>query len=320
MLIMRTKLVVSQEKNFKLSIIIPLFNEEENVTLLLDKIESDLLEYEENWELILVDDGSMDETPKILRARINKHIRVILLQKNFGQSYAMQVGIEKAQGDIIVTMDGDLQNDSSDIISMIKNLEINQLDVLCGWRKNRQDTIARRFVSSIANKIIGVVTGVKLHDYGCTLKVFRRSILKDIKLYGEMHRFIPAWIATITKISKIEECVVAHHPRKFGTSKYGMSRIFRVIPDLIFMFFFMHYRGRPMHFFGMVAFTISFVSVLLLSMIYWLKLSYFFLFGFFLILVVPLHLLLLGIIAEVVMRIYYSSRAFYKIEFDSRNI
>lgn len=237
-----------------LSLVVPVFNEEESVGPLIERISAAMSGYAEPWELILVDDGSTDATLANARLALGRDgltLRVVELQRNFGQTAAMQAGIDTAVGRLIATMDGDLQNDPKDIPAMVAELERRNLDLLVGWRKNRQDGLfLRKIPSWCANYLIGRITGVKLHDYGCSLKIYRASIIKQVKLMGEMHRFIPAWVANVVPSSRIGEMVVTHHARQHGTSKYGISRTFRVILDLLSVMFFMRYKARPGHFFG----------------------------------------------------------------------
>ena len=183
-------------------------------------------------------------------------IKVVQLQRNFGQTAAMQAGIDTAAGEIIVTLDGDLQNDPADIPRMIAHLQEHDLDLLVGWRARRKDKlILRKIPSWIANRLIGKITGVRLHDYGCSLKVYRTTVIKQVRLLGEMHRFIPAWVAAVVPSSRIGEIEVSHHARVHGQSKYGISRSIRVILDLLSVLFFMRYRARPGHFFGTIGLT-----------------------------------------------------------------
>ncbi|MFC1528937.1 glycosyltransferase family 2 protein, partial [Candidatus Latescibacterota bacterium] len=247
----------------------PLYNEVDNVELLIQKIQSALTDYPASWELILVDDGSTDGTLDNLeksREKYGAHVRIVALQRNFGQTAAMQAGIDAARGDIIATLDGDLQNDPEDIPRLIKRLFDDDLDLLVGWRRDRKDRLLLRKIPSwIANFLIGRVTGVKVHDYGCSLKIYRSSIIKRVRLYGEMHRFIPAWAAIATSPSRIAEEVVTHHPRHFGKTKYGLSRSFRVIIDLLSVYFFMRYRARPGHFFGSIGLVFGLIGSLILG-------------------------------------------------------
>lgn len=259
-----------------LSVIIPVFNESENVVPLIESVHDALADRIEPWELILVDDGSMDDTVsqlRIMRERFGSHIRIVELSRNFGQTAALQAGLDQARGDLVALLDGDLQNDPRDIPAMLDKLQTDDLEAVVGWRRDRQDGYwLRRLPSKIANRLIGRVTGIHLHDYGCTLKVFRADTIRDLRLFGEMHRFIPAWIAMRTKPSKIVEMPVRHHPRIHGESKYGISRTFRVLIDLMVVFFFMRYRTRPGHFFGMIGFVLGGTGSVMLGYLLVLKL------------------------------------------------
>lgn len=238
-----------------LSIVIPMYNEAENVAPMLAGIHAGLAEYKNPWELICVDDGSSDATGKLLQEEskhYGEHVRILRHRRNFGQTAAMQSGIDAARGNLIATLDGDLQNDPADIPRMVEELFARDLDLLAGWRKQRHDESTRKFFSKVANRLIAKITGVHLHDYGCSLKIYRTEVLKDVTLFGEMHRFIPVWMANVTSPSRIGETVVNHRPRQFGISKYGFSRTFRVILDLLSVFFFLRYRARPGHFFGTI--------------------------------------------------------------------
>lgn len=243
------------ERPHRLSVVVPMYNEENSVAPLVDQVHEALDQYRHRWELVLVNDGSSDTTEQQMRLASEQwgpHVRVIDLQRNFGQTAAMQAGIDAARGDVIVTMDGDLQNDPIDIPRLVKRLLEEDLDLVAGWRKDRKDNLIRKIPSRIANRLIGRITQVELHDYGCSLKVFRASIIKNVRLYGEMHRFIPAWMAASTSARRIKEEVVRHHARQFGESKYGIGRTFRVMLDLLVVYFFMRFRSRPGHFFGRI--------------------------------------------------------------------
>ncbi len=259
----------------RLSIIIPMYNEADNVAPMLERIHDGLADYAWPWELILVDDGSTDATVTQLRRcsqYFGPHVRVVELMRNFKQTAAMQAGIDAARGDIIVTLDGDLQNDPADIPRLVARLLNEDLDCVAGWRKNRKDGLwLRKIPSRIANRLIGRVVGVKLNDYGCSLKAFRASVIKSIRLYGEMHRFIPAWLAMVTTPRRIVEEPVSHHPRIHGESKYGISRTFRVVLDLISVFFFMRYRARPGHFFGGVGLVLAALGSVILAWLAFVK-------------------------------------------------
>nr|WP_222857934.1 glycosyltransferase family 2 protein [Rhizobium cauense] len=251
-----------------MSVVVPVFNEEESVGPLVDRVCVAMASYPDRWELILIDDGSTDATLANARKHIGREgleLRIVELQRNFGQTAAMQAGIDAATGRLIATMDGDLQNDPKDIPSMVAELERRQLDLLVGWRKNRQDgLLLRKIPSWCANYLIGRITGVKLHDYGCSLKIYRASVIKQVKLMGEMHRFIPAWVAGVVPSSRIGEMVVTHHARQHGQSKYGISRTFRVILDLLSVMFFMRYKARPGHFFGSLGLGLGAISALIM--------------------------------------------------------
>lgn len=223
------------------------------------------------WELILINDGSRDHTQEELetcREQYGKHVQLLELQRNFGQTAAMQAGIDAARGDILVTLDGDLQNDPSDIPDMVEELLGKDLDLLVGWRKDRKDTLlSRKIPSRIANYLIGKITGVRLHDYGCSLKAYKASVIRNVRLYGEMHRFIPAWVAAVAPAHRISERVVKHNPRTIGQSKYGISRTFRVLIDLLSVWFFMKFKARPGHFFGSIGLALLMLSGLIFALL-----------------------------------------------------
>lgn len=231
--------------------VIPFYNEARNIPLLFEELFRALEASGLSFEILAVDDGSIDETPNLLRKEAEQRgkIKVIRFRKNFGQTAALSAGFDLARGEVIVTMDGDLQNDPADIPKLVEKMH-EGYDIVSGWRIKRQDPFfSRRLPSMIANRIISWVTGVKLHDYGCTLKAFRREVVKNIRLYGELHRFIPAvasWIGVT-----IAEVPVNHRARKFGRSKYGISRTIRVLLDLITVKFLLTYSTRPIHVFGL---------------------------------------------------------------------
>lgn len=236
-----------------LSIVIPIYNEEENIPVLYEEIDKVLGSLGVQWEVVFVDDGSSDKSYQVLselHQQNPQRIKVISFRRNFGQTAAMSAGFDHSEGDVIITMDGDLQNDPADIPVLLDELD-RGYDLVSGWRFDRKDKmISRRIPSMIANWLISVITGVKLHDYGCTLKAFRREITDNIHLYGEMHRFIPA-IASAIGV-KISEIKVNHRPRRFGSSKYGISRTIRVILDLITVKFLLSYATRPIQIFGLI--------------------------------------------------------------------
>lgn len=233
--------------SIKLSLVVPVMNEEDNIAPLFEKIEESLSGWD--YELVMVDDGSTDKTVKYIKQYANDRVRAVILNKNYGQTTAMAAGIDAANGEYIVTLDGDLQNDPSDIPAMIKMLEDEELDVVAGIRSKRKDgMLLRKVPSKIANAMIRKLTGVYLHDYGCTLKVFKKDIAKNLGLYGELHRFIP--VLAQLQGAQLSEMPVKHHSRLHGQSKYGLGRTFKVMSDLILMIFLQKYLQKPMHLFG----------------------------------------------------------------------
>lgn len=301
-----------------LSIVVPVYNEEDNVTPLVRRVHEAMTGYAHPWELVLVDDGSSDATVEhALQASrdFGAHVRVVELTRNFKQTAAMQAGVDAARGDVIVTMDGDLQNDPVDIPRMVARLLNEDLDLVAGWRKNRQDGLfLRKIPSKIANKLIARMTGVQLRDYGCSLKAYRASVIKQVRLYGEMHRFIPAWMATVTTPRRIAQEPTTHHARTAGVSKYGISRTFRVILDLIAVYFFMRFRARPGHFFGGIGLGLTALSGLVLAWLGWVKFGMGQDIGGRPLLVVGIggliagvHFITTGVLAELLARIYFES-------------
>ena len=233
-----------------LSVVIPLFNEEESVTPLISQLLASLRPLQEPFELVLVDDGSSDGTARMLEtlSQQTPELVAVLLRRNYGQTAAMAAGFDASGGDEIVTLDGDLQNDPADIPLMVSKLR-EGYDLVSGWRHQRQDAAVSRLLPSlIANRLIARVTGVRLHDYGCSLKAYRREVLTDMNLYGELHRFLPA--LAFIEGARITEVKVNHHARQFGRSKYGIDRTFRVLMDLLTVWFMKRFLTRPMHVFG----------------------------------------------------------------------
>lgn len=234
-----------------ISVIVPVYNEAPNIETLVNRLLDALRPLNRPFEIILVDDGSTDESHEVFKRikAVTPELKVLIFRRNFGQSAAMTAGFDHANGKIIVSMDGDLQNDPKDIPRLIKRLE-EGYDMVSGWRKDRKDPfISRKLPSLIANRLIGYSTGVHLHDYGCSLKAYSRDIAKNLLLYGELHRFIP--ILAYFYGARIAEEVVTHHPRTKGKSKYGIGRTYRVILDLMLMLFFLKFATRPLQFFGM---------------------------------------------------------------------
>jgi glycosyltransferase involved in cell wall biosynthesis len=245
-----------------LSVVVPIFNEEENVSALHREVVAALDACEIEYELILVDDGSTDDSLRLLRkiAAGDMRVKVISFRRNFGQTAAMAAGFDVATGKVVVPMDGDLQNDPADIPKLLA--KINEgYDVVSGWRRDRKDAFLNRTLPSIlANRFISGMTGIRLHDYGCTLKAYRREVLDGINLYGEMHRFVPALVSQFG--AKVTELPVGHRPRLHGTSKYGISRTMRVILDLFTVKFLLNYSTRPIQLFGRLGIYTLFASLL----------------------------------------------------------
>ena len=296
------------------SIVVPLYNEEENVEVLHERIMEVLTSNKIDYEIIYVDDGSDDNTLQLLDALQSRHknILVLSLRRNFGQTAAFAAGFDFARGDIVITMDGDLQNDPKDIPRLLD--AIKDYDLVSGWRKKRKDPfITRRLPSIIANWLISKVTGVRLHDYGCSLKAYRREVVKNLRLYGEMHRFIPAvasWYGV--RLSEIE---TTHYPRLRGKSKYGISRTIRVLLDLITVKFLQSFSTRPMQFFGPMGLIFCF-SGFCISL--YLSINKLFrganiggrpllLFGVVLI-IVGVQFIGMGLLGEMLVRVYHESQ------------
>ncbi len=296
------------------SVVIPIFNEEENIPPLLEKIEAALTSLGRPFEVIMVDDGSTDRSAQVLRGLKPRYpwLKVIFLRRNFGQSAAFTAGIDHARGEIIVTMDGDLQNDPADIPKLLKKIE-EGYDVVSGWRKDRKDPfLSRRLPSILANRLISRLTRVRLHDYGCSLKAYRAEVIQGLAIYGELHRFIPVLVSL--RGAKIAEEVVTHHPRQHGKSKYGLSRTYRVLLDLLLMIFFRKFATRPLHVFGLTGGLMFLAGFLIEAYLSWIKLFYhqnigqrpLLLLGALLI-ITGINLLGTGLLAEMVMRTYFEA-------------
>jgi len=304
----------------RLSVVVPLYNERDNVAPLLAGIHEALAHYPCPWELIVVDDGSSDGTDERLSADLGQygpHVRVLGLQRNFGQTAAMQAGIDAARGDVIATLDGDLQNDPADVPRLVGRPLDGNLDLVVGWRQDRQDNVWLRTIPSrIANRLIGNITGVRLHDYGCSLKVYRASVIKEVRLYGEMHRFIPAWMSVRTMPRRIQEEVVHHRARLHGESKYGLSRTFRVLVDLLSVYFFLRFLTRPGHFFGRIGLVSGGLGAVILLYLFGQKLFLaanigarpLLLIGVLLVLM-AIQFLTTGVLSELIIRTYFASSA-----------
>jgi glycosyltransferase involved in cell wall biosynthesis len=298
-----------------LSILIPVYNEVDNIFPLFESLMKALRKTEKPYEIIFIDDGSTDGT---LDALVdlnckNPNIKIISFTRNFGQTAALSAGIDSCKGDIIIPMDGDLQNDPESILLLLQEIE-EGYDVVSGWRKNRKDPfLTRRLPSILANKIISFIGGVHLHDYGCTLKAYRKDILKNIRLYGEMHRFIPIYAKWVG--ARVTEVPVHHLPRKYGSSKYGMGRVFKVILDLMVVKFLMSYSQKPIYVFGGIGLLMVIGAFLSGGYAVYLKL-----FNDVSFILTPLPLLsvlllmlgflsiLMGFLAEIMTRTYYESQ------------
>ena len=300
-----------------LSLVIPVYNEEKNLPLLMDSICVALQQLEMEWEVVFVDDGSLDQSVDVLKElseKYQQYVRVVVLRRNFGQTAAITAGLDHSHGDTIVLLDADLQNDPADIPMLIAKLD-EGYDLVSGWRKDRKDNrLTRTLPSNLANGLISWVTGVHLHDYGCTLKAYKRDALEGFRLYGEMHRFIPVFAHSVG--AKITEVPVRHHARQFGEAKYGLERTLKVILDLFTVKFLLDYSHKPMRLFGgagMILISSSGVLLLYLflrrifenvavlgSPLFQLGVMFFIL-GF--------QSILMGLIAELLARTYHESQS-----------
>lgn len=293
-----------------LSIVVPLYNEKENVVPLVETIQNALTDY--SYEIILVDDYSTDQTVQVAKEFNHPKVHLIELKKNYGQSAALAAGIEYAHGEYIVTMDGDLQNDPSDIPVMLEKLKNGNFDIIAGIRANRKDNKYRVFPSKVANYIIRKSVGIDLKDNGCALKVFKSETAKEIKLYGEMHRFIT--LLGFLEGARVTQMDVKHHARQFGESKYGFERIFKVISDLLLILFMKKYFHRPIHLFGNMGLFLFFTGVLINCYLLIEKILGHDIGGRPLLLLGVLFLLAgiqlftIGLVSELVMRTYFESQ------------
>ncbi len=300
----------------ELSVFLPVYNEEPNLRPLHTKLDEALKRLGRSAEIVYVDDGSTDGSLKILReiSQLDPRVRVVALRRNYGQTAAMAAGIDAAKGDVLIPMDADLQNDPADITRLLKKLD-EGYDVVSGWRKNRKDKmITRKIPSMLANRLISWIGGVPLHDYGCSLKAYRRESLQDVRLYGEMHRFIPIYAAWAG--ARVTEIPVEHHARTMGKSKYGLSRTIKVVFDLMTIKFMASYQTKPIYVFGsfgMLAFAIS-----ILGGLYAVFLKIFHKADFvqtplpilsIVMFAVGVQFLLMGLLAEMLVRTYHESQA-----------
>jgi len=299
-----------------LSLIIPVYNEQDNLPMLFDSIYETMNSLSKAWEAIFVDDGSRDNSLAVLQERAEKdpeHVRVISFRRNFGQTAAIAAGLDYSQGDIIVLLDADMQNDPADIPMLLKKLD-EGYDLVSGWRKQRKDNaITRNLPSMMANKLISMVTGVELHDYGCTLKAYRRPVLEGFRLYGEMHRFIPVFANSVG--ARITEVIVNHHPRRFGKTKYGLERTVKVVLDLFTVKFLVSFASKPIYLFGGTGLGLMVISAFIMLYLFFRRIFFlvgvtgsplfqtstmFFILGF--------QSMLMGLIAELLVRTYHESQ------------
>ncbi|MGD2206388.1 MAG: glycosyltransferase family 2 protein [Anaerolineae bacterium] len=298
-----------------ISVIVPVLNEEESLPILHESLTEVLAEGDYSYEVIVVDDGSTDRSFEIMRElqAQDEHLRVVRFRRNYGQTAAFAAGFDRAQGDIVITLDADLQNDPSDIPALVEKMT-EGYDVVSGWRVDRKDRfLDRRLPSILANCLIGWVTGVRIHDYGCSLKAYRRDVLTDVNLYGELHRFIPALAHAAG--ARVTEIPVSHYPRRFGRAKYGLSRTIRVVLDILAVRFLMSFSTRPIHIFGLlgllsffsggvILFYLAVVRLFLLQPIADRPLM---LLGI-LLTMLGVQLVTSGLLAELVTRTYYESQ------------
>lgn len=291
-----------------ISVVVPVYNECESVRAMAEAVDTALVGFD--YELIFVDDGSRDGTPEIILGLPFPKVRLLVFARNFGQTSALAAGIEAAQGEYIALLDGDLQNDPADIPMMLEKLQAEKLDMVAGRRAKRQDgMLLRKIPSKIANRLIRKVSKVQISDYGCTLKVFKAGIAKNLDLYGELHRFIP--ILADMRGAKIAEVDVRHHARRYGVSKYGIGRTLKVMSDLLLMAFFIRYRSKPMHLFGTLGLSLTAIGSVIELYLLLLKIAGndigqrpLFFVGI-LLLLAGLQLITTGFIAELLMRTYH---------------
>ncbi len=299
-----------------LSLVIPVYNEEENIPLLYPAITAALKDVSQSWEVVLVDDGSRDHSLaelEKLAALDPQRVRVVALRRNFGQTAAIAAGIDHSCGEIVILLDADLQNDPADIPMMLQKLD-EGYDVVSGWRKRRQDQyLTRTLPSNLANGLISRVTGVHLHDYGCTLKAYRREVITGFRLYGEMHRFIPVYANSVG--ARIIEVPVNHHPRRFGKAKYGLERTLKVILDLFVVKFLNSYASKPIYLFGGVGFVMFFISMLMWLYLFVRRVIFVEAIGnspilitAAVILILGFQAILMGLLAELQVRTYHESQ------------
>jgi glycosyltransferase involved in cell wall biosynthesis len=306
---------VAINEQIDLSIVIPVFNEEDNLVRLYQALTTALEPLKQCWEVIFVDDASRDGSYKILQTlhQQDSRLKVIRFRRNYGQTAAFSAGFDYSRGQVVITMDADLQNDPCDIPMLLETMNAGEYDIVSGWRVERQDSAVRRFPSRIANWLISRVTGVYLHDYGCSLKAYRCDVVKNIKLYGELHRFVPA-LASWMGVS-IKEVPVHHPPRTAGKSNYNLNRTGRVFLDLLTVSFLLNYSAKPMHIFGKWGIISTLVGFGLAIYLTVLKLATGaqlsqrpLLFLAILLIIVGIQFITMGLLAELLIRIYFESQ------------
>jgi glycosyltransferase involved in cell wall biosynthesis len=307
--------LIEQANKMDLSIVVPIYNEFDNLQLLYQAVCEAIAPLGLEWEVVLVDDGSKDNSPLMLEelAQLDPlHVRVVELRRNFGQTAAIAAGIDHSEGDVIILMDADLQNDPADIPMMLEKIR-EGYDVVSGWRKERHDTLSRRLPSHLANSLISWATGVYLHDYGCTLKAYRREVITGFRLYGEMHRFIPAYANSYG--ARIIEMPVRHHARRFGKAKYGLERTLKVVLDLVTVKFLNSFANKPIYLFGGAGAILILFSIVMLFFLFFRRVFFdisvlasplftmstmIFIMGF--------QSVMMGLIAELLVRTYHESQ------------
>jgi len=299
----------------ELSVVVPVLNEEESLPLLYQRLSEVLTENNYQYEIIVIDDGSTDGSFDILQALQagDEHLRVVQFRRNYGQTAAFAAGFDRARGDVVITIDADLQNDPADIPALLAKMA-EGYDVVSGWRVDRQDRfLDRRLPSIVANRMISWTTGVHIHDYGCSLKAYRRQVLDDVQLYGELHRFLPALAHAAG--ARVAEIPVSHHPRRFGKAKYGLSRTVKVLLDILAVRFLMSYSTRPIHIFGLLGLLSFAAGIVVLAYLAMVRLFLLQPIGDrpltllgILLTMLGVQLVTSGLLAELVVRTYYESQ------------
>ncbi len=299
----------------KVSVVIPAYNEEKNIKPLYEKIKKVL---SGDYEIIFVDDGSTDRTYQAIKSIKDSKVKVIKFRKNFGQTAAMDAGFKHSKGDVVIAMDADLQNDPEDIPRLLKKME-EGYDVISGWRYNRKDSFLKTSISIFANWLRKIITGERIHDSGCSLKAYKKECLKDLNLYGEMHRFIPAIL--LWKGFKVGEVKVSHHPRKHGKTKYNLLRVLKGFLDLIVVAFWQKYSARPIHLFGSVGIGSGILGVIIGMYLTVRKILYEesisnrpLLLLAILLIIIGVQFIVFGLLADILIKIYYKDHANYSIE------